>query len=138
MIAVRGLPHALFFPGRVGRWSGSDWAVAVVSPSLRRQDLVPQAPRRQDLVPRLVGKIDKKLVEMGLGGSVWVDTEGIRSHGGYKGSDISDWDLGWDIILKYFLDVGLGKGRAKKSKTIRSPEVAYGYQKSELDLWEYF
>ena len=43
----------LFFPGRVGRGYGPDWTVAV-SPSLRRQDLV----------PHLVGKVDKMLVEM--------------------------------------------------------------------------
>ena len=67
---------------------------------------------------------------MGLGGSVWVDIEGIRSHGGYKGSGIGDRDLGWDIILKYFLDVGLGKGRAKQSEILDALEVAYGYQKS--------
>ena len=74
---------------------------------------------------------------MGLGGSVWVDIEGIRSHGGYKGSGIGDRDLGWDMTFKYILDVGLGKCQATKSKNIHAPEVAYGYQKSELDLWEY-
>ena len=70
---------------------------------------------------------------MGLGGSVWVDIEGIRSHMGYKGSDIGDGDLVWDNILKYLLDVGLGflgKFRAKNSKNIKSLEVATGYQKS--------
>ena len=70
---------------------------------------------------------------MGLGGSIWVDIEGIRSHMGYKGSDIGDGDLVWDNILKYLLDVGLGflgKFRAKNSKNIKSLEVATGYQKS--------
>ena len=39
---------------------------------------------------------------MGLGGSVWVDIEGIRSHMGYKGSGMADTDLGCHIISKYF------------------------------------
>ena len=51
-------------------------------------------------------KIDKILIEMGLYGSIWVDIEGIRSHVGYKGSDIAKRGLGGYIILKYFLDVG--------------------------------
>ena len=67
---------------------------------------------------------------MGLYGSVWVDIEGIRSHMGYKGSGMGNGDLVGYTILKYILDVGLGKGRANKSKKVRSPEVAYGYQKS--------
>ena len=67
---------------------------------------------------------------MGLGGSIWVDIEGIRSHMGYKGSDIGDGDLVWDIISKYFWTVGLDKCRAKNSKNIKSLEVATGYQKS--------
>ena len=79
----------------IGQGPGSDWTL-VVSPSLRRQDLV----------PHLVGKIDKILTEMGLYGSIWVDIEGIRSHVGYKGSDIAKRDLVCYIILKYFLDVG--------------------------------
>ena len=58
---------------------------------------------------------------MGLGGSVWVDIEGIRSHMGYKGSGIAKRDLVCYNILKYFLDVGLGKGRAKTSKNIHAP-----------------
>ncbi len=81
----------------IGQGPGPDWTL-VVSPSLRRQDLV----------PHLVGKIDKILSEMGLYGSIWVDIEGIRSHVGYKGSDIAGRDLGGCIILKYFLDVGWG------------------------------
>ena len=110
----------LFFPGRVGRGYGPDWTLAVVSPT----------PRRQDLVSRLVGKIDKILVEMGLGGSVWVDIEGIRSHMGYKGSGIPKRDLVCYNISKYFWTVGLDKCRAKNSKNIKSLEVAYGYQKA--------
>ena len=117
---MRGLPHALFFPGRVGRGYGPDWTLVVVSPTLRRQDLV----------SRLVGKIDKILVEMGLGGSIWVDIEGIRSHMGYKGSDIGDGDLVCYNISKYFWTVGLDKCRAKNSKNIHSLEVKAGYIKS--------
>ena len=49
---------------------------------------------------------------------------------GYKGSDIGDGDLVWDIISKYFWTVGLDKCRAKNSKNIKSLEVTYGYQKS--------
>ena len=85
-----------FFLGVIGLGSGSDWTV-VVLPSLRRQNLVPHPLRRQDLVPHLVGKIDKILTEMGLYGSVWVDIEGIRSHGGYKGSDMLKGI--WYVIL---------------------------------------
>ena len=51
-------------------------------------------------------KNDKILSDMGLYGSIWVDIEGIRSHVGYKGSDIAKRDLVCYIILKYFLDVG--------------------------------
>ena len=61
---------------------------------------------------------------MGLGGSVWVDIEGIRSHMGYKGSGIGDRDLGWDIILKYFLDVGLGKFGKRSSQKLK--KVGHG------------
>ena len=82
------------------------------------------------MVSRLVGKIDKILVEMGLGGSIWVDIEGIRSHMGYKGSGIAKRDLVCHIISKYFWTVGLDKCRAKNSKNIHSPEVKAGYIKS--------
>ena len=109
-----------FFSGRVGRGYGSDWTLAVVSPTLRRQDLV----------PHLVGKVGKILTEMGLGGSVWVDIEGIRSHMGHKGFEIPKMDLVCHIISKYFWTVGLDKCRAKNSKNIKSLEVAYGYQKA--------
>ena len=44
---------------------------------------------------------------MGLYGSIWVDIEGIRSHVGYKGSDIAKRDLVCYIILDLGLDVGL-------------------------------
>ena len=47
---------------------------------------------------------------MDLYGSIWVDIEGIRSHMGYKGSDIAKMDLVCYNILKYVLDVGLGNG----------------------------
>ena len=67
---------------------------------------------------------------MGLGGSIWVDIEGIRSHMGYKGSGMGDGDLVWYIILKYVLDVGWEKGQGKQSNILHEPEVAYGYQKS--------
>ena len=70
---------------------------------------------------------------MGLGGSIWVDIEGIRSHMGHKGFEIPKRDLVCYNILKYLLDVGLGflgKFRAKNSKNIKSLEVATGYQKS--------
>ena len=54
---------------------------------------------------------------MGLGGSVWVDIEGIRSHMGYKGSKIPKRDLVCYNILKYLLDVGLGfLGKASSQK----------------------
>ena len=56
------------------------------------------------MVPHLAGKIDKILSEMGLYGSVWVDIEGIRSHMGYKGSDIGKRDLVCYIILNLGLD----------------------------------
>ena len=86
------------------------------------------------MVSRLVGKIDKILVEMGLGGSIWVDIEGIRSHMGHKGFEIPKRDLVCYNIWKYFWTVGLDKCRAKNSKNIKSPEVKAGYIKSELDL----
>ena len=54
-------------------------------------------------------KIDKILSDMGLYGSIWVDIEGIRSHVGYKGSDIAKRDLVCYIILDLGLDVGLDK-----------------------------
>ena len=82
------------------------------------------------MVPHLVGKVGKILTEMGLGGSIWVDIEGIRSHMGYKGSEIPKRDLVCHNILKYLLDVGWEKGRGNNSKNIHAPEVAYGYQKS--------
>ena len=54
---------------------------------------------------------------MGLGGSVWGDTEGIRSHMGYKGSEIPKRDLVCYNILKYLLELGLGKiGKASSQK----------------------
>ena len=93
-----GSAHALIFSWAIGRGYGPDWTLAVVSPTLRRQDLV----------SRLVGKIDKILVEMGLGGSVWVDIEGIRSHMGYKGSGIPKMDLVCYIIFNHCLDLGWG------------------------------
>ena len=77
-----------------------------------------------------VKQIDKILVEMGQYGSIWVDTEGIRSHVGYKGSGIAKRDLAFHIISKYFWTVGLDKCRAKNSKNIKSPEVKAGYIKS--------
>ena len=77
-----------------------------------------------------VKKIDKILVEMGQYGSIWVDTEGIRSHVGYKGSGIAKRDMVCRIISKYFWTVGLDKCRAKNSKNIKSPEVKAGYIKS--------
>ena len=64
--------------------------------------------RRQDLVPHLIRKIEKRLIGTGLYGSVWVDIEGMRSHGGYKGSGIAKRDLGLCIIFDYCLDVGRG------------------------------
>ena len=48
----------------------------------------------------------------------------------YKGSDMGKRDLVCYIILDLGLDVGLGKGRAKNSKNMDAPELAYGYQKS--------
>ena len=45
---------------------------------------------------------------MGPYGSVWVDIERIRSHRGYKGSDIAKRDLVCYIIFDYCLDVGWG------------------------------
>ena len=75
-------------------------------------------------------KIDKILSDMGLYGSIWVDIEGIRSHVGYKGSDIAKRDLVCYIILDLGLDVGLDKGRGKNSKNIHAPEVELGYIKS--------
>ena len=77
-----------------------------------------------------VNKIDKILVEMGQYGSIWVDTEGIRSHVGYKGSGIAKRYLVCHIISKYFWTVGLDKCPAKNSKNIHSPEVKAGYTKS--------
>ena len=58
---------------------------------------------------RRARQIDKILIEMGPYGSIWVHIEGIRSHVGYKGSDIAKRDLVCYIILKYFLDVGWEK-----------------------------
>ena len=66
------------------------------------------------MVPRLTGKIDKILTELGLYGSIWVDIEGIRSHVGYKGSDIAKRDLVCYIILDLGLSVGLDKSLEKK------------------------
>ena len=57
---------------------------------------------------RRARKIDQILIEMDLYGSIWVHIEGIRSHVGYKGSDIAKRDLVCYIILKYLLDVGWG------------------------------
>ena len=82
------------------------------------------------MVPHLVGKIDKILTEMGLYGSIWVDIEGIRSHVGYKGSDIAKRDLVCYIILDLGLDVGLDNSREKKSKNMHAPEVGAGDQNS--------
>ena len=79
---------------------------------------------------RRARKYDKILIEMGLYGSIWVDIEGIRSHVGYKGSDIAGRDLGGCIILKYFLDVGWENIFTKNSKNMHEPEVAYGGQNS--------
>ena len=47
-----------------------------------------------------VKQIDKILVEMGQYGSIWVDTEGIRSHVGYKGSGMANGDMVCHIISK--------------------------------------
>ena len=77
-----------------------------------------------------VNKIDKILVEMGQYGSIWADTEEIRSHVGYKGSGIAKRDMVCHIISKYFWTVGLDKCRAKNSKNIKSPEAKAGYIKS--------
>ena len=44
-------------------------------------------------------QIDKILSEIGLYGSIWVHIEGIRSHVGYKGSDIPKRELVCYIIL---------------------------------------
>ena len=52
-------------------------------------------------------QIDKILSDMGLYGSIWVDIEGIRSHGCYKGSDIAKWDLVCYIIFYFGSNVGL-------------------------------
>ena len=82
------------------------------------------------MVPQLARKVDKILTEMGLYGTIRVDTEGIRSHVGYKGSGIAKRDLVCHIISKYFWTVGLDKCRAKNSKNIHSPEVKAGYIKS--------
>ena len=60
------------------------------------------------MVPHLIRKIDKILIEIGLYGSVWVDIEGIRSHGGYRGSGIAESDLVCYIIFNYCLDRGRG------------------------------
>ena len=69
---------------------------------------------------------------MGPGGSVWVDIERIRSHGGYKGSGMGNGDMICYNILKYFLELGLGKGRAKNRKIymLRRSPTGTGYQKS--------
>ena len=56
--------------------------------------VVSPVPKEANLVPHLIRKIDKILIEIGLYGSVWVDIEGIRSHGGYKDSGIAKGDLG--------------------------------------------
>ena len=82
------------------------------------------------MVPHLVGKIDKILTEMGLYGSVWVDIEGIRSHVGYKGSDIAKRELVCYIIFDFGLNVGWGNCREKKSKNMHEPEVGAGGQNS--------
>ena len=75
-------------------------------------------------------KIDKILSDMGLYGSIWVDIEGIRSHTGYKGSDIAKRDLGGCIILKYLLDVGWEIFFEKSRKHMHEPEVGAGGQNS--------
>ena len=82
------------------------------------------------MVPHLVGKIDKILTEMGLYGSIWVDIEGIRSHVGYKGSDIAKRELVCYIIFDFGLNVGWGNSREKKSKNMHAPEVGAGDQNS--------
>ena len=79
---------------------------------------------------RRAKKYDKILIEMGLYGSIWVDIEGIRSHVGYKGSDIAKRDLVCYIILKYFLNVCLDNSQEKKSKNMHEPEVGAGGQNS--------
>ena len=111
-IAVRGLPHALFFPGR-------DWSGVWLRLDVRRL----AGPKEARFGPPLGWKVGKILTEMGLCGSVWVDIEGIRSHMGYKGSGMGDEDLVWYMILKYLLDVGWEKGRGTKSKNTHAPEV---------------
>ena len=63
---------------------------------------------------------------MGLGGSVWVDIEGIRSHMGYKGSDIGDRDMICYNILKYFLELGLGKNGKVSSQKLEKYKVSGG------------
>ena len=82
------------------------------------------------MVPHLIRKIDKNIIEMGLYGSIWVDIEGIRSHGCYKGSDIPNRDLICYIILDLDLNVCLDNSREKKSKNMHAPEVGAGDQNS--------
>ena len=93
------------------------------------------------MVPHLVGNVGKILTEMGLYGSVWVDTEGVRSHMGYKGSGIANGDMVCYNILKYFLDVGSGKGRAKQIKEMmlrRSPTGTKNLSWTCADLFNLF
>ena len=75
-------------------------------------------------------KIDKILIEMGLYGSIWVDIEGIRSHVGYKGSDIAKRELVCYIIFDFGLNVGWGNSPEKKSTNMHEPEVGAGGQNS--------
>ena len=63
---------------------------------------------------------------MGLGGSVWVDIEGIRSHMGYKGSEIPKSDLVCYNILKYLLELGLGKNGKVSSPKLEKYKVSGG------------
>ena len=78
------------------------------------------------MVPHLVGKVGKILTEMGLGGSVWVDIEGIRSHMGYKGSEIPKRDLVCYNILKCLLELGLGKNGKVSSQQLEKYKVSGG------------
>ena len=82
------------------------------------------------MVPHLTRKIDKNLIEIGLYGSIWVHIEGIRSHVGYKGSDIAKRELVCYIILDLDLNVGLDNSRGKNSKNMHAPEVGAGDQNS--------
>ena len=81
------------------------------------------------MVPHLIRKIDKILIEIGLYGSIWVDIEGIRSHGGYKGSGIAKMDLGC-IIFGYCLHGGRGNMFANKLNFMHGLEVGARGQKS--------